>query len=91
LSNLLLEEGKPVARVTVEDCLEKVDNRFALIQLAFQRVKQMRSGAAPLVLSKNKEIVVALREIAAGRVTLEQAQPALPPGQDLKQIDAGQS
>ena len=77
-----------MARVTVEDCLEKVDNRFALIQLAFQRVKQMRSGAAPLVQSKNKEIVVALREIAAGQVTLDQAEPPLPPGQDLEQIDA---
>ena len=78
-----------MARVTVEDCLEKVDNRFALIQLAFQRVKQMRAGAAPLVQSKNKEIVVALREIAAGQVTLDQAQSTLPPGQDLEQIDAG--
>jgi len=77
-----------VARVTVEDCLEKVDNRFALIQLAFQRVKQMRSGAPPLVQSKNKEIVVALREIAAGKVTLEQAQLSLPPGQDLNPTDA---
>ena len=77
-----------MARVTVEDCLEKVDNRFALIQLAFQRVKQMRSGALPLVQSKNKEIVVALREIAAGKVTLEQAELALPPGQELNPIDA---
>jgi DNA-directed RNA polymerase subunit omega len=80
-----------VARVTVEDCLEKVDNRFALIQLAFQRVKQMRSGATPQVQSKNKEIVVALREIAAGKVTLEQTQRPLPPGQELKQIDGGQN
>jgi DNA-directed RNA polymerase subunit omega len=87
----MFEEGKPVARVTVEDCLEKVDNRFALIQLAFQRVKQMRSGAHPLVQSKNKEIVVALREIAAGKVTLEQAQPSLLSGEVLKQIDAGQN
>ena len=79
-----------MARVTVEDCLEKVDNRFALIQLAFQRVKQMRSGAAPLVQSKNKEIVVALREIAAGRVTLDQAQATLPPRKDPQQIDGGQ-
>jgi DNA-directed RNA polymerase subunit omega len=57
-----------VARVTIEDCLEKVPNRFALIHFAFQRVKQLRLGALPIVQSKNKEVVVALREIAAGKV-----------------------
>lgn len=57
-----------VARVTIEDCLEQVPNRFSLIHLAFQRIKQLRSGADPLVPSKNKEVVVALREIAAGKV-----------------------
>jgi DNA-directed RNA polymerase subunit omega len=56
-----------VARVTIEDCLEKVPNRFALIHFAFQRVKQLRAGATPIVQSKNKEVVVALREIAAGK------------------------
>ena len=76
-----------MARITIEDCLEKVDNRFALIQLAFQRVKQLRNGAPRLVQTKNKEVVGALREIAAGLVTLEQAQPALPEGQDLKQLN----
>jgi len=57
-----------MARVTIEDCLEKLPNRFALIHLAFQRVKQIRSGAPPQIQSKNKEVVVALREIAAGKV-----------------------
>jgi DNA-directed RNA polymerase subunit omega len=57
-----------MARVTVEDCLEQVPNRFSLIHLAFQRVKQLRSGAVPAIQSKNKEVVVALREIAAGKV-----------------------
>ena len=76
-----------MARITIEDCLEKVNNRFALIQLAFQRVKQLRNGAPRLVQTKNKEVVGALREIAAGLVTLEQAQPALPEGQDLKQLN----
>jgi DNA-directed RNA polymerase subunit omega len=57
-----------MARVTIEDCLEQVPNRFSLIHLAFQRVKQLRSGAAPLVQTKNKEVVAALREIAAGKV-----------------------
>ena len=78
-----------MARITIEDCLEKVNNRFALIQLAFQRVKQLRNGAPRLVQTKNKEVVGALREIAAGLVTLEQAQPALPKGQDLKQLNEG--
>lgn len=78
-----------MARITIEDCLEKVNNRFALIQLAFQRVKQLRNGAPRLVQTKNKEVVGALREIAAGLVTLEQVQPALPEGQDLKQLNEG--
>ena len=78
-----------MARITIEDCLEKVNNRFALIQLAFQRVKQLRNGAPRLVQTKNKEVVGALREIAAGLVTLEQALPALPEGQDLKQLNEG--
>ena len=60
-----------MARVTVEDCLEKVPNRFLLIHLTIERVKQLRKGAQPLVKSKNKEIVQALREIAAGKVTFE--------------------
>jgi DNA-directed RNA polymerase subunit omega len=59
-----------MARVTVEDCLEQVPNRFSLIHLAFQRVKQLRSGAAPAIQSKNKEVVVALREIASGKVVV---------------------
>jgi DNA-directed RNA polymerase subunit omega len=57
-----------VARVTIEDCLEQVPNRFSLIHLAFQRVNQLRAGDAPRVQTKNKEVVVALREIAAGKV-----------------------
>ncbi|MDO9462496.1 MAG: DNA-directed RNA polymerase subunit omega [Deltaproteobacteria bacterium] len=60
-----------MARVTVEDCLKKVNSRFILVNLAIKRVKQLRSDAQPLVQSKNKEIVVALREIAAGKVTPE--------------------
>ncbi len=60
-----------MARVTVEDCLEKVEDRFKLVHLAVERVKQLRKGAEPLVKCKNKEIVQALREIAAGKVTFE--------------------
>ena len=61
-----------MARVTIEDCLEKVDSRFSLVHLAVRRVLQLRGGAMSMVdAPKNKEIVVALREIAAGRVTPE--------------------
>ncbi len=57
-----------MARVTIEDCLKQVDNRFALVHMAVKRVLQLRKGAKPLVECKNKEIVTALREIAAGKV-----------------------
>lgn len=58
-----------MARITVEDCMEQVSNRFLLVQMAIKRVKQYREGYEPLVPSKNKEIVTALREIAAAKVT----------------------
>ncbi|MDP9033780.1 MAG: DNA-directed RNA polymerase subunit omega [Myxococcota bacterium] len=57
-----------MARVTVEDCLEREENRFALVVLAAQRCRQLMKGAGPLVHSKNKAAVTALREIAAGKV-----------------------
>jgi DNA-directed RNA polymerase subunit omega len=57
-----------MARITIEDCLEKVENRYELVHLATKRVKQLRDGAEPLVKSKNKEVVTALREIAAGKI-----------------------
>jgi DNA-directed RNA polymerase subunit omega len=57
-----------MARITIEDCLESVDNRYDLVHLATKRVKQLRDGADRLVGSKNKDIVTALREIAAGKV-----------------------
>ena len=57
-----------MARVTIEDCLERVENRYELVHLTVKRVKQLREGEEPLVRSKNKEIVTALREIAAGKV-----------------------
>ena len=62
-----------MARITVEDCLERVgdDNRFSLIHLAVERIKQHRKGEPFLVAGKNKEIVMTLREIAAGKVTFE--------------------
>lgn len=57
-----------MARITVEDCLRKIDNRFAIIHLAAKRVRQLKKDEEPLVVCKNKNIVTALREIAAGKV-----------------------
>jgi DNA-directed RNA polymerase subunit omega len=62
-----------MARITVEDCLQQVGDgeRFGLIHLAIKRVKQHRQGEPYLVEGKNKEVVMSLREIAAGLVTPE--------------------
>ncbi len=62
-----------MARITVEDCLEQVgdDNRFALVHLAVERIRQHREGEPFLVKGKNKETVMTLREIAAGLVTFD--------------------
>jgi DNA-directed RNA polymerase subunit omega len=57
-----------MARVTVEDCLELVPNRFALVVLAAERARQIARGAQPLVDCDNKPAVTALREIAEGEV-----------------------
>jgi DNA-directed RNA polymerase subunit omega len=58
-----------MARITVEDCLKKVESRFALVILAAKRAKMIMRGAGPLVDTDNKSIVNALREIAAGKVS----------------------
>jgi len=59
-----------MARITIEDCIEQVPNRFQLVQMTAIRAKQLKKGATPLVQNEeNKEVVVALREIAAGKVT----------------------
>jgi DNA-directed RNA polymerase subunit omega len=57
-----------MARVTVEDCLDKVTSRFELVILASKRAKQLLKGAKPLLETDNREIVTALREVAAGKV-----------------------
>jgi DNA-directed RNA polymerase subunit omega len=62
-----------MARVTVEDCLEVIPNRFELVLAAARRAKQLLKGSRPLVESENKEVVTALREIAAGVVTINRA------------------
>ena len=57
-----------MARITVEDCLKKVESRFELVILAGRRAKMLMKGAKPLVESDNRSIVTALREVAAGKV-----------------------
>lgn len=58
-----------MARVTIEDCLKNVDNRFTLVHLAAKRIRQVREGAELLVSrSKNGDVVTVLREIAANRI-----------------------
>ncbi|UNM96125.1 DNA-directed RNA polymerase subunit omega [Ignatzschineria rhizosphaerae] len=61
-----------MARVTVQDCLEKVDNRFQLVSVAAKRARQLERGAEPTVVRTNrasKPTVIALREIAKGDIT----------------------
>jgi DNA-directed RNA polymerase subunit omega len=60
-----------MARITVEDCLRKVESRFELVILAARRAKMIMKGAKPLVESDNRSIVNALREVAAGKVKFE--------------------
>lgn len=61
-----------MARVTVEDCLKKVPNRFALVILAAERARQLSRGADPLVQCDNKPAVTSLREIASGNVVFRE-------------------
>jgi len=62
-----------VARITIEDCLKNVANRFELVHMASKRVRQIREGSDYLVYSpKNEDIVVSLREIAAAKVKQKQ-------------------
>ena len=70
-----------MARITVEDCLEKVENRFQLVLLGAKRAKQLLKGSRPLIDSDNKEIVTALREIAAGKVKLAAPNAPAPSGE----------
>ena len=57
-----------MARITVEDCLGVVPNRFELVMLASKRARQLFKGAKPLLETDNREIVTALREVAADKV-----------------------
>lgn len=68
LNLLTVGEEILMSRITVEDCLDKVTNRFELVLLASKRARHLFKGAKPLIDSENREVVVALREIAAGKV-----------------------
>jgi DNA-directed RNA polymerase subunit omega len=60
-----------VARITIDDCLKRVPNRFLLANMVSRRVRQIREGSEYLVSSpKNEDIVISLREVAAGRIKL---------------------
>lgn len=68
---MFISVGEDMARVTVEDCLENVDNRFQLVMLATKRARQIATkGYEPLLPEENdKPTVIALREIAEGKVS----------------------
>ncbi len=73
-----------MARITVEDCLKKVNNRFALIHMVSKRVRQLRKGDEPTISSRNRDIVISLREIAAGKIQEVRATNSRP-----REIDTG--
>ena len=63
-----------MARVTIEECLKNVPTRFALVHMAAKRVRQVSEGAETLIKpARNGDAVMALREIAAGRVILKKS------------------
>ncbi len=57
-----------MARVSIEDCLDNMENRFALVAVAADRARQLMAGQVPTMRTKNKEGVTALREIAEGKI-----------------------
>ena len=64
-----------MARITIEDCLKKIPNRFLLVNVVAKRVRQIREGSEYLVSSpKNEDIVVSLRETAAGKIVVKEDQ-----------------
>lgn len=68
-----------MARITVEDCLKKIPNRFVLVNMVAKRVRQIREGSEYLVSApKNEDIVISLREVAAGKIDLKSPQEPAP-------------
>jgi len=75
-----------MARVTIEDCLEKVENMYELVHVATRRARQLYKGSEALVKSKNRVIVTALREIAAGKVEVKKAAGEANPLDELSEL-----
>jgi DNA-directed RNA polymerase subunit omega len=69
-----------MARVSIEDCQKMLPNRFALVAVAANRARQLMGNSQPLVKTRNKEAVTALREIAEGKVVMKGVPPALVEG-----------
>jgi DNA-directed RNA polymerase subunit omega len=59
-----------MARISIEDCLDQIHNRFALVHLVSERAKQLLKGSVPMASCDNKEVVTALREVAAENIRL---------------------
>ena len=78
-----------MARVTVEDCLQNVDNLFQLVLLASQRARRLANGAEPTLAGRTtRRRCVALREIAAGNITAEMLrEPEPPPAEPLPEME----
>ena len=67
-----------MARITIEDCLKKVGNRFLLVNMVAKRVRQIREGSDYLVSSpKHEDVVISLREVAAGRIKCKRPVPQI--------------
>ena len=77
-----------MARITVQDCLQNVDNLFDMVMIAAKRARRLANGAEPLVERENdKSTVIALREIAAGLINEEILQEVSEPENDLLSSD----
>lgn len=80
-----------MARITVEDCLENIDNIFELVLVAAKRARRIANGAEPLVpLENDKPTVVALREIAEGEVDPSILEEPEQPAEELLRVDTSE-
>jgi len=80
-----------MARVSIEDCQKMLPNRFALVTVAANRARQLMGNSQPLVKTKNKEAVTALREIAEGKVVMKGVPPPTVDGVNESAIPAAVS
>jgi len=80
-----------MARLTVEDCLDHVDNRFELVLIASKRARQLSMGAEPLVeLENDKPTVLALREIAENKINKTVLEEKVVPQDDIEAMIEGE-